>query len=208
MRRAAGRPDPAARPGPVASATPPGGVSGVVRIGKQSKGGDEQVEHPFPAVFCADWSLPVTGYADLAAKLAATRVRAPQMLASPLALSATVGCLGWPVPPANPQRPLHPASTPILLIGARHDPATAYAWAQHVMSQLGPDARLITYLGWGHVSYGRSPCLTGFADAYLIDARTPPAGSECPAVPPDPFGVGGVRRGTARPQPPFAGEYR
>jgi pimeloyl-ACP methyl ester carboxylesterase len=149
-----------------------------------------EVEHGFAAMFCADWSLPVRGYPDLAGKLAALKVRAPQMLASPLVLSATVGCLGWPSAPANPQRDLRPIATPTLVVNARHDPATAYAWAQHVTAQLGPAARLFTYDGWGHIAYGRSACVTGTVDAYLITARTPAVGTRCPGVVPPPFGVG------------------
>jgi pimeloyl-ACP methyl ester carboxylesterase len=144
------------------------------------------------AVFCADWSLPVTGYADLSRKLATARARAPQMLASPLALQATVGCLGWPVPPANPQHALRPAATPVLLINARHDPATAYTWAQRVAAQLGSRAHLVTYEGWGHVVYSRTTCVDDIVDAFLLDGRTPAAGASCPGVPPDPYGVGGV----------------
>jgi pimeloyl-ACP methyl ester carboxylesterase len=146
----------------------------------------------FPAVFCADWSFPITSYADLGRKLAATRVRAPQMLASPLALQATVGCLGWPGRPVNPQRALRPATTPTLLINARHDPATAYAWAERVAAQLGPRAHLVSYEGWGHVVYGRSTCVNDVVDGYLIDGRIPADGARCPGVPPDPFGVGGM----------------
>jgi pimeloyl-ACP methyl ester carboxylesterase len=144
----------------------------------------------FAAVFCADWALPIHGYADLAGKLATLRSRAPQMLASPLALTATTGCLGWPSPPVNPQRALGPAATPILLVNARYDPATAYAWAQHVAAQLGPAATLFTYDGWSHVAYGRSDCVTGAIDAYLISGRPPAPGSSCPGVIPPPFGVG------------------
>jgi pimeloyl-ACP methyl ester carboxylesterase len=151
---------------------------------------DPVVEHSFAAVFCADWSLPVHGYADLAGKLAALRLRAPQMLASPLVLSATVGCLGWPAAPSDPQRDLRPVGAPILVLNGRHDPVTAYAWAQHVTAQLGPAARLFTYDGWGHVAYGRSDCVTGTVDMYLITLRTPAAGTTCPGVVPPPFGVG------------------
>jgi pimeloyl-ACP methyl ester carboxylesterase len=156
--------------------------------GKRAAGG--VLEHSFAAVFCADWSLPVHGYADLAGKLAALRLRAPQMLASPLVLSATVGCLGWPAEPSDPQRDLRPVATPILVVNGRHDPVTAYAWAQHVAAQLGPAARLFTYDGWGHVAYGRSDCVTGTVDTYLITVRTPAAGASCPGVVPPPFGVG------------------
>jgi pimeloyl-ACP methyl ester carboxylesterase len=147
-------------------------------------------EHSFAAVFCDDWALPVAGYPDLARKLAGLRVRAPQMLASPLALTATTGCLGWPARPENPQRDLRPVTTPVLVVSARHDPATAYAWAQHVAGQLGPAARLFTYDGWGHVAYHRTGCVDGTVDAYLVTARTPATGTTCPGVVPPPFGVG------------------
>jgi pimeloyl-ACP methyl ester carboxylesterase len=147
------------------------------------------VEHSFPAVFCADWNLPVRDYDALAGTLRTLRARAPQMRVSPLGLSAVVGCLGRTTPAVNPQRPLRPATVPTLLLNAWRDPATAYAWAQSVAGQLGPAAALVTYRGWGHVVYGRSACTTSVVDRYLVDLRRPP-GTWCPGVPPDPFGVG------------------
>jgi hypothetical protein len=151
---------------------------------------DPTAPQPFPAILCADWNLPIRGYADLAGKLRALRARAPQMLASPLTLSATVGCLGRSEPAVNPQRPLRPAAAPVLVVGTRHDPATAYRWARHVAARLGPAARLVTYRGSGHIAYGRSACVTALVDRFLRTARTPPAGTACPAVPPSPSGVG------------------
>ncbi|HET6531936.1 MAG TPA: alpha/beta hydrolase [Actinoplanes sp.] len=148
------------------------------------------MEHSFPAIFCADWDLPVAGYPEFAARLAGLRTRAPQMLVSPLALAALVDCLGRPAPVVNPQAPLAPAVVPTLLINARHDPATGYAWARNVTAQLGPRATLVTYDGWGHVVYGRTPCVTGLVDRYLTELRRPPAGTRCAGVLPDPFGVG------------------
>jgi hypothetical protein len=51
--------------------------------------------------------------------------------------------------------------------------------------QLGKDtATLLTYEGWGHGVYGRSECVTGAFDAYLISGALPPRGTHCPAVPP------------------------
>jgi pimeloyl-ACP methyl ester carboxylesterase len=149
-------------------------------------------DHSFPAVICSDWYLPITGFPDLHRRLSILAGRAPQMAASPLALAATVGCLGWPAAPANPQRPLvAPAGLPpVLLIGSRHDPATAYAWAQRVAQQLGPIASLVTYEGWGHVVYDHSPCVSGAADAYLIGLVRPKAGATCPGIEPKPYGVG------------------
>ena len=156
-------------------------------VGKRSTA---LVQNGFPAIFCEDWSLPVGGYADYAGRLTDLRARAPQMLVSPLTLSATVGCLGWPSPAHSRQRPLGPTTVPTLLINARHDPATAHAWARNVSAQLGPKASLVTYNGWGHVVYGRTACVNGVVDRYLIDVRTPAAGTACAGVIPDPFGVG------------------
>ncbi|GIM94287.1 peptidase [Paractinoplanes toevensis] len=150
------------------------------------------VDHSFPAVICSDWYLPITGFPDLHRRLSILAARAPQMLASPLALSATVGCLGWPYAPPNPQHRIVPPAgmPPVLLIGTRHDPATSYAWSQRMAQQLGPAASLLTYEGWGHVVYNRSPCVAATADKYLLTLTRPAAGASCPAVEPKPFGVG------------------
>jgi hypothetical protein len=78
----------------------------------------------------------------------------------------------------------------VLLIGSRHDPATAYVWAQRVAQRFGPAGSLLTYQGWGHVVYKDSPCVAAAADAYLIGLTRPAAGASCPAVEPKPFGVG------------------
>jgi hypothetical protein len=147
-------------------------------------------EHSFPAVFCADWRLPVTGFADYRARLDALATRDPQMIASPLAISATAGCIGWPIPTEDPQSLLTAAGIPVLLVNAEHDPATAYPWAAHVAQQLGPKAVLLRYRGWGHVAYDKSKCVSGIADRYLISLWTPSRGTTCKPVEPEPFGVG------------------
>jgi pimeloyl-ACP methyl ester carboxylesterase len=150
------------------------------------------IDHSFPAVFCEDWYLPITGFPDLRRRLRILAGRAPQMLVSPLSIAATAGCLGWPSPPDNPQQPLAPpaGTGPILLVNSLHDPATAFPWAQRVATQLGPKATLLTYKGWGHVIYKRSTCVSGLVDRYLLTLLVPPAGASCGAIEPEPFGVG------------------
>ncbi|MFF5079015.1 alpha/beta hydrolase [Actinoplanes sp. NPDC000266] len=150
------------------------------------------IDHSFPAVICEDWHLPVTGFPDLRHHLEALAKRSPHMLVSPLALAALTGCLGWPSPPDNPQSASGPppATIPTLLVNSRHDPATAYPWAQRVAGQLGPKAALLTYDGWGHVIYNRSPCVAGAVDKYLTALTLPARGTTCPSVAPQPFGVG------------------
>ena len=166
------------------------------RTAKRSRAATDDVsEHSFPAVFCDDWSLPVAGYAGLRGHLTGLARSHPQMPYSPLALSAVVGCLGWERTTDNPQRALAPARTgPVLLVNARYDPATPYAWARDVAAQLGPAASLLTYEGWGHTVYGRSDCVTTIIDRYLVAVRPPAAGAKCPGVAPLPSGVGGVAR--------------
>jgi pimeloyl-ACP methyl ester carboxylesterase len=161
-------------------------------LGRRAPGPVDVTPYSFPAVFCEDWYLPITGFPDLRRRLNILAGRAPQMLASPLALTATTGCLGWPSAPDNPQRPLTPPriKAPILLVGALHDPATAYGWARAVTRQLGPAATLVTYQGWGHVIYQKSPCAAGLIDRYLISLAVPPPNSSCKAIAPEPFGVG------------------
>jgi pimeloyl-ACP methyl ester carboxylesterase len=150
----------------------------------------DPIGHSFPAVFCADWSLPVGTFADYQVRLRALAARAPQILASPLAVTATSGCLGWPNRPADPQGPIAPVPFPVLLVNAAHDPATGYAWAAHVTQELGPRAVLLRYRGWGHVAYNKTRCVSGLVDHYLITLATPAPDSTCKPVEPEPFGVG------------------
>ena len=142
---------------------------------------------PYPAlaIFCADYDLPVRNYQEYAADLRRSRALAPDMRYSTFAVYATTACLGWPKPVNNPQHPLRVRNlaTPLLLVNARHDPATGYTWAVHVARQLGDEAVLLTYEGWGHVVYGRSDCIDGIVDRYLVERVLPAHGTSCPAEP-------------------------
>ncbi|MEU4426935.1 alpha/beta hydrolase [Actinoplanes sp. NPDC024001] len=161
-----------------------------VPAGRRGRTPVDLTPHSFPAVVCQDWRLPVDGFAGYRERLRDLAKKAPQMLASPLALTAVAGCLGWPGTPVNPQRAIRPADGPVLLVNARFDPATAYVWAQQVTRKLGPAARLLTYRGWGHVTYSHSECVSGAVDRYLFDLTLPATGASCPAVEPEPYGVG------------------
>jgi pimeloyl-ACP methyl ester carboxylesterase len=165
--------------------------AGAGLVGRRAPAPVDVSEHSYPATFCNDWAMPVTGYARLRAHLRRAAARAPQVLFSPPTLSSVNGCLGWNRGVDNPQAPLAPARTgPVLLVNARHDPATPYAWARSVATQLGPRASLLTYEGWGHVAYGRSDCVDAAVDRYLIELR--PAAGGCPGVEPKPAGVGDI----------------
>ncbi|WP_433344321.1 alpha/beta hydrolase [Micromonospora sp. CA-111912] len=60
------------------------------------------------------------------------------------------------------------------LLNALH-PRTGHEWATNVSQQLGKHGRLLTYEGWGHGSYQRTPCTISAVDRYLIDLVAPAA---------------------------------
>jgi pimeloyl-ACP methyl ester carboxylesterase len=136
------------------------------------------------AVFCQDWDLPVRDYREYAGHLQRLARNNPD-LRYPGQLMAVSICLGAP-PADNPQHRLKVRGlrTPVLLANAVHDPATGYSWAQSVERQLGRYGVLLTYQGWGHGSYTKSPCMQSTIDEYLIAKNVPERGTSCPAVPP------------------------
>jgi len=140
----------------------------------------------FPlAVFCEDWSLPVSGFQQMRQLFAESNSVAPQLRVSSLGWGVWTSCLNFPVSVNNPQHVLRVNTDfPLLEINSRHDPATAYAWAVDDAHQLGRHARFVTYLGWGHGAYPHSACTIGTVDSYLISRTLPAVGTACPAVPP------------------------
>ncbi|MGC0416951.1 alpha/beta hydrolase [Embleya sp. AB8] len=136
------------------------------------------------AVFCADWRLDFADADELAALDRRLAVIAPHMRRSFNSWYAMTLCLGRSAGAVNPQRPyrVH-GSTPILLTGNVYDSNTPYVWTTAAAERI-PGAVVLTYEGVGHGAYGRSPCAAAVADRYLVDLRTPPPGTRCPAVPP------------------------
>jgi pimeloyl-ACP methyl ester carboxylesterase len=148
---------------------------------------DEVAPNPTQAVFCQDWALPVRDYREYRQHLRRMTRIAPDMRFPPAALSVTAACLGWPAEVSNPQHRLRvPPGPELLLANALHDPVTGYNWAVNAARQLRRSAVLLTYEGWGHGVYGRSDCLTGAFDDYLVSLTLPERGARCPAVPPEP----------------------
>src|SRR3569833_491604 len=90
--------------------------------------------------------------------LAFTRLRTPEL----------------PGPPGMRTR------VPILLMNSLHDPATSYEWATDVAGQLGPNAVLLTYDGWGHGVRSRTACTRDAYLTYLTDLVLPAPGTHCP----------------------------
>ncbi|MFI5281837.1 MAG: alpha/beta hydrolase [Candidatus Dormibacterales bacterium] len=88
-------------------------------------------------------------------------------------------CAYWPVKATGSSGPLTAdGAPPILLVGGTGDPATPYAWAKAVHSQLAGSI-LLTRNGNGHVSYDKSDCAKAIEEAYLIDLTLPADGTGC-----------------------------
>jgi pimeloyl-ACP methyl ester carboxylesterase len=90
-------------------------------------------------------------------------------------------CASWPVRGQDNYRGPWNATTNnrILVIGTRHDPATAYINAVRVARRLG-NAALLTHDGFGHVSFqDPSKCIDRARIAYLVNLDTPPKGTVC-----------------------------
>ncbi|SNY45530.1 alpha/beta hydrolase [Paractinoplanes atraurantiacus] len=129
--------------------------------------------------FCSDWSLPVRSYAEYQRILRQAERVAPNTH-FPAQVFALTMCLGWPRV-TNPQHDLDVRTrVPLLLLNARHDPATGLNWARNVERQLGQRGVLVTYEGTGHGSYTLSQCMRDITDDYLINLTVPAKGVSCP----------------------------
>jgi pimeloyl-ACP methyl ester carboxylesterase len=128
------------------------------------------------AINCADKGSYST-IADVERLLPAFSKVSP-VFGPPLAW-ANLACAGWPVRPAA-IAPIHaPGAAPIVVIGTTRDPATPYAWAQALASQLS-SGRLLTFDGDGHTGYNRgSSCINRAVEAYLVQGTLPAQGLVC-----------------------------
>ena len=82
--------------------------------------------------------------------------------------------------PRTARRAIHAkGAAPILVVGTTRDPATPYAWAQALASQLD-SGRLLTFDGDGHTGYNRgSSCINRAVEKYLIQGVLPAEGLVC-----------------------------
>lgn len=129
------------------------------------------------AVSCDDQPWPPA--AQIEAGAAAAQTLAPVFGVSNL--YSGLLCTLWPNPPTDtPHRITAPGSPPIVVVGSTGDPATPYAWAQALASQLSRGV-LLTRVGDGHTGYLFSSCIRTHVDTYLVDLQPPSAGVRCPS---------------------------
>lgn len=91
-----------------------------------------------------------------------------------------VACSHWPVETAD--RPAEydaEGAAAIVVVGTTNDPATPYAWAESLASQLS-SGQLVTVEGEGHTSYNQgNACLDSAIEDYLIDGAVPAEDLRC-----------------------------
>ncbi|WP_080042365.1 alpha/beta hydrolase [[Actinomadura] parvosata] len=136
----------------------------------------------YRSILCLDIEPGVTGYRDLRARLDRVRRLAPHMKGTSEFWDMTAGCLGWPIRPTNPQRPLHVRGVPpVLVVGNTHDPATPLSWARSLSSHIDGSGLLVNDEndGNGHSAYLRTSCATSRIDDYLTSGTLPPSGTVC-----------------------------
>jgi pimeloyl-ACP methyl ester carboxylesterase len=125
---------------------------------------------------CVDWPTDIATYDDFAAYEEFARIIAPHSQGATQTWTILTGCMGWPVPVANPPGLWNVEGTPpILIVNATYDPSTAYVWAQLMREQIDGSV-LLTRIGDGHTSYllpGESQTRDAI-DHYLITGETPP----------------------------------
>jgi hypothetical protein len=75
--------------------------------------------------------------------------------------------------------PIHGrGAPPIIVVGTLGDPATPYAWAKSLATEL-QSGRLLTYEGDGHTAYGSSDCIDHAVNEYLLTRTEPATGTRC-----------------------------
>ena len=132
------------------------------------------------AVDCLDLPHPTTSaeVEALASQAAGAATVLPELSGAYVRVFA-LPCLDWPVQAPTELEQVTAAGTPpILVVGNTGDPVTPFESAEHVAATL-EQARLLTYMGGGHTTYGKDDCADAHIDSYLIDLDVPAESTVC-----------------------------
>ena len=93
-----------------------------------------------------------------------------------------ISCRNWPAARGLDREPLTidaAGAAPIVVVGTTRDPATPYAWAEALASQLDSGV-LVTREGDGHTGYNAgNECTSEAVESYLIEGKVPRDGLTC-----------------------------
>jgi pimeloyl-ACP methyl ester carboxylesterase len=144
---------------------------------RQPDGTYSNIEDANATISCADETQRAT--------VAEAKQLSPQWEASiPLFGGSEASSLGfcslWKAPPDKPITVKDSNAPTVLVIGTTGDPATPISGARHLAALLGT-ATLLVWQGDGHTAYPKTSCVTNAVNAYLINLKSPAAGTTCPA---------------------------
>jgi len=173
-----------------------GNPAGLFAIADSYNGRDEtgkftSLMQSFPVIQCAS-GLDNTPAEDPEALAADLRAKAPRFAGSTQAadlIAETDRCTKL-VGTVKPGPISYSGDGPIVVVGGENDPATPIRWAQKMVGELGPNARMVTYTGEGHGQLLANNCLTDIAAKLLSDLTLPAADTTCdtdPVVPKPPW---------------------
>jgi pimeloyl-ACP methyl ester carboxylesterase len=134
------------------------------------------IEQAFLAIGCAD-GPPVGTVNDVWAIEAAAAQVAPRLGRS--IVDYSLACALWPVE-GQPAAPVHAPTAPtIVVVGTKKDPATPFAWARSLTSQLG-NAVLIAAPGEQHTAFGLGiRCVDDAVVRYFVEDVAPRGNLDC-----------------------------
>jgi len=135
------------------------------------------------AIECADIDAPALGGLDAFERAAEAAAGRAGLFAGLVFQDAP--CLDWPAPERDtPDRTgsvdALPAGVPSLVFAATADPITPIVNAQGIVAR-SPGTPLVTIDGGRHVSlWSGNDCVDAVARTFLLEGRTPGAGTRCP----------------------------
>ncbi len=130
------------------------------------------------AINCLDLPSAASTPAQVEAALPAFRKASPHFGEAFAWMS--LSCADWPVKATGrAERIPAKGAAPIVVIGTTRDPATPYAWAKSLASQLD-SGTLITYNGDGHTVYANGvDCVDSAVNRYLLEGTPPKNNLHC-----------------------------
>lgn len=122
---------------------------------------------------CTDWPR-FASRKEMTTTIARLRKVAPNAGTANTLASATLNCIGWPVPVTNPPAALPKNLPPMLGAGAWVESEAV----ERTLSQV-PGSATIHHNGPGHTLYGANTCARDHINRYFADGTLPPQKTQC-----------------------------
>lgn len=140
----------------------------------------------FRAITCIDtrWSQLLSSANAVKLGAAASKYLSPHFGETAF-FQAPSTCHGYPIAPveAPPVNLRAPSNQPgFLVIGGTKDITAPFTWAENIAAQ-NPTSRLVARDGYGHVSLGKSRCVSTIINDYLVRGVLPANNTHCPTDP-------------------------